>query len=181
VQLVEAWRLEAARVAVAGGDEQRDRLGLEAPRGEHERLGRRAVEPLGVVDAAQHRRLLARLGEQAEHAERHQEAVRHAVEAQAQRAPERRGLRRREPLDQVDARAQELVDTCERQLVLGLDADAAQDPHPVRAGGGVVEQGGLADTRVAADDEHRAALIACALKQRIETALLSVTPDEHSG
>ena len=69
--------------------------------------------------------------------------------------------------------------TGERQLVLGLDPDAAQDLHVGRALGGVAEQRRLADARLAAQHERRAALVACALQQRIEGAPLGLTPHEH--
>jgi hypothetical protein len=181
LELGEPGRVEPAHVAAARGHQQRDRLGLEAPRGEDERLGRRRVEPLGVVDAAQHRAALARLGEEAEQAGRDQEAVAHGVEAQPQRAAQGRRLGRGQALEEVQARAHELVHARERQLVLGLDADAAQQRHVRGAVGGVLEQRALADPGLAAQHERGAALAACALQQRIEGRLLRLAPDEHLG
>ena len=45
--------------------------------------------------------------------------------------------------------------------------------------GGVLEQRGLADPRLAAQHERDAALAACALQERIEGGPLGLTPDEH--
>ena len=53
-QLLELGRLEGAHVAVAGGEQDRDALGLEPARREHQRLGAARVEPVRVVDQAQH-------------------------------------------------------------------------------------------------------------------------------
>ena len=57
-------------------EHQRDRLGQEAPRDERQRLRRGPVEPLGVVDQADERLLLGHLGQQAEHRQTDEEAVR---------------------------------------------------------------------------------------------------------
>ena len=62
-------------VVVAGGDQQDDPLGLEPPGREGEGVGRRLVQPLGVVDQADQRPLLGHLGEQAQRAHTDQEAV----------------------------------------------------------------------------------------------------------
>ncbi len=179
LELGQPRRIEATRIAGARGHEQRDRLGLEAPRGEDERLGRRRVQPLGVVDAAQHRATVAGLGQQAQQAGGDEKAILDAVEAEAQRAAQSRGLGGGEAIDELQARAHELVHAGEGQLVLGLDADAAQHRHVARAVGGVLEQRGLADPRLAAQHERGTALAACALKERIEGGPLGLTPDEH--
>ena len=64
-------------------------------------------------------------------------------------------------------------------VVLGLDADAAQDPHVGRPVGRVAEQRRLADPGLAPQHERDAALVASALEQPIEGALLVLTPYEH--
>jgi hypothetical protein len=101
LELDESGCVELARVAGARGHQERDGLGLEAARGEHERFGRRRIEPLGVVHATQDRAALAGLGQQAEQARRDQEAVADGVEAQPQRAAQRGGLRIGQALDEV--------------------------------------------------------------------------------
>ena len=64
----------------------------------------------------------------------------------------------------------------EGELVLGLDPDAAQHPHPVRSFARPLEQRRLADPGLAAEHEDRAALASRALDQRIERALSSSRP-----
>jgi hypothetical protein len=102
---------QLARVAVAQtGDEQLgdarkllarlthreddgDRLRAQPPRHERERLRRRPVEPLRVVDDAEQRPFTRRLREQVEHGQPHEEAIRHVSGAEAERRAERTALR----------------------------------------------------------------------------------------
>ena len=79
LELRQAVWLEPSQLAFADGEQDRDRFCLEAARGKGERLGRRTVEPLGIVDAAQHRTLLARLCQQAQQPKRDEEAVLNSV------------------------------------------------------------------------------------------------------
>jgi len=62
-------------VPFAGGEQQTDALGQEAAGDERQHLGRGAVEPLDVVDHAQHRCLLRHLSEEAENGQPNEEAV----------------------------------------------------------------------------------------------------------
>ena len=86
-QLGQPRRLEMPRVALARADEHADRIGLQAAGDEDERVGRRPVEPVRVVDDAQQRLLVGRRGEQAQDGHRHQEAVLDAVGRQPEGAP----------------------------------------------------------------------------------------------
>ena len=94
-QLGQPVRVELPRVALARPDEHRDRIGLQAPGDEHERLGRRAVEPVRVVDDAQQRLRVGRRREQARDRHRDEEAVLHALGRQPEGAPQRGGSARR--------------------------------------------------------------------------------------
>jgi hypothetical protein len=180
-ELGDAGRREGPEVPLAHGHDHGDRLSLESARGEHERLGRGTIQPLRVVDAAEQRTLLAGLGEQAEQAERDEEAVLDALGGQAEGTLHRGRLRRGQAVDQIETRADELVHARERQLVLGLDADAAQHAHVGRLALGVLEQRGLADARLPAQDHDRTAFVARALKQRVQFALLSLSAHQHVG
>jgi hypothetical protein len=157
-QLGQAGGRELARVAVAGGEQQHHPLGLKTAGGEPQHLGRRAVQPLGLVDQAEHRPVLGRLGQQAEHGHRHEKpvpAVRGtglaapAGGGEAEGAGERGRLGLGEAPGQLQDRPQELVQGGERQLGLGLDAGGPEHGHPLGPPGGMLEQGGLADTALA--------------------------------
>ena len=73
------------------------RLGQQPARDERERQRRGPIEPLRVVDDAQQRTLLGHLGQQAEHGQADQEAIRARPGAQAEHGPQRVALRRRQP------------------------------------------------------------------------------------
>lgn len=61
------YRAELTRdVGVADPEQHGDRLAADASGGERERLRRRPVQPVRIVDHADHRRLLARVGEERE-------------------------------------------------------------------------------------------------------------------
>ena len=150
-------RVELARVVVARPDEHGDRVGLQPPRHEHERLGRRAVEPVGVVDDAQQRPLVGGGGEQAQHGDRDQEAVLDPLGRQPEGAAQRGGLHVGQLAGAVEHRPQQLVQAGEGQLGLGLDAGPREHAHPVGAGQRPLQQRGLADPGLAAQHQHTAA------------------------
>ena len=137
---------ERAAFAVAGGEHDRDPVGAEPPDGDQYRVGGGLVEPLRVVDDAQHRRVLGRFGEHRQGRERRQERFDRDVVGLAERGPQRAGLRCREPVEDAEHRTQEPVQRGERQRRLGLHALGAQHLHVVAGGRDeVLEQGGLPD------------------------------------
>ena len=69
-----------------GGDQQRDPVDPQAPRDERDRLGRRLVEQVRVVDDDQDRGLLRRRGEEVEHAGVDRVAIRPRAAARPGRA-----------------------------------------------------------------------------------------------
>ena len=155
-QLAQSGRLEAPQLAVARGEEQRDPLSLEAPRGEGERIGRRPVQPLGIVDQAHQRDVLGGLGEQGEDADADQEAVLDRDPRQPEGAGQCGGLRLGKVRQEVEDRPHELVQCSEGELGLGLDPHGAQYPHPGRMLEGVTEQRRLAEPGLAPDDQRAA-------------------------
>ena len=112
-------------------EQQQDRLGLQAPGDEGKHLCRRPIEPLGVVDQAQQRRLLGSLGHEAQRREADQEAIGLLARAQPERGLERVALRQRQPLEAVEQRAAQLMQAGERKLHLRLDAHRANDARTV--------------------------------------------------
>ena len=159
---------------LARREHERDAAGLQAPPGEDDRVGRRAIEPLGVVDDAEHAAVLRREAEQPVGRERDQEAILHAPGSQAERTRERVRVRLGQPVEQAEHRMQQRVQPGVRQLALGLDAGRAQ--HPALAGvrDRLLEQRGLADARLAAHDDR-----AAVRQQRPEPRTLDLSPEEH--
>ena len=179
-QLGQPVRLERARVALARSDQHGDRVGLQPPGDEHERLGRRAVEPVGVVDHAQQRLVVGHGREQAQHGDRDEEAVLDALGGQPEGAAQGRGLDVGELVGEVEDRPQQLVQAGERQLGLGLDAGAGEHAHPVRARQRALQQRGLADPRVAAQHEHAAARVPGRVEQAVDRRALALSAQEHA-
>ena len=78
---------------LAHGEHQPDRLRPQTARHERQRLRRRAVEPLRIVDDADQRPLLRRVGQQAQDRQADEEAIRGVALAQTERGAERLALR----------------------------------------------------------------------------------------
>ena len=123
---------ERAALAVAGGEHDRDPVRAQAPGGDQHRVGGGLVEPLRVVEDAQHGRVLGGLGQHRQGRERRQERLDRDVVRLAERGPQRSGLRRREPVEDAEDGTQQPVQRGERQRRLGLHALGAQHPHVAR-------------------------------------------------
>jgi hypothetical protein len=132
---------------------QHDRLGVQPPSDEQQRVRRRLVQPLRIGEQAQQGLLPGHMGEQAEHTQLGQEPVGWAGR-QPEGAAERAGLRPWQSVEPLQDRAQQLVLTSERQLHLGLDPGATQDPEPSRLLGRILQQGALPDSHRAANHQH---------------------------
>jgi hypothetical protein len=74
---------------------------------------------------------------------------------------------------------QQLLQACERKLVLGLDPGAAQDGHISGAALGIAEQGRLPDPGLTAEYQHGATSTPGRLQQLIDDALLGIAPQQH--
>ena len=138
---------------VADREHDRHRLGQHPSRDEAQDLGRGGIEPLGVIDDAQQRPLGGNLGQQAERGQGDQEAVGSGTGGQAQRDAQSGLLWLWKSIEPVEHRRAELVQRREGQLHLGLDAGDPRDTEARRLPGAMVQEGRLADARLAADDQ----------------------------
>ena len=164
---------------VTHGEDHGHRFRQKSSRDEPEDLRRRPIEPLCVVDQAYERLLLGHLGQQTEDCQPDQEAVRSGSTPQAERGAERIALRTRQTLEPIQKRRAELLQPGERELHLGLDARRSRDATLRRPLHQVVQQGGLADPRLAAHDQHLAPPRPHALQQPLDRLAL-VTPTAQS-
>ncbi len=173
-------RPDRDRPAAVGAEED-DPLGAEPAAGEQQRLERAVVEPLAVVDERQQRLLLGGRGEQAEHARHDRVAIAAGRLAERERPAQRGGLGRRDRVEPVEQRPEQLAQAREGDVGLGLHPARAQDRH---AGGDrlrarVLEQRGLADPGLA-DEEQRAAPAGAGVAQQpVDPGPLLVAADEH--
>jgi hypothetical protein len=179
-QLGQPGRVEMPRVTLARPDEHGDRIGLQAPGDEDERVGGGAVEPVRVVDHAEQWLRIGRRREQAEHGHRDDEAILDAVRGQAEGAAQGGSLDVGELVGEVEDGPQHLVQSGERQLGLGLDAGAREHAHPPGACHGALQQRGLADARLAAQDEDAAARAPGPVEQAVDRRALALSPQQHA-
>ena len=139
-------------------------------------MRRGSVQPFRVVDHAQDRAALRRIRQQAQHRKTNEEPVGHRACAQPERGLQGLTLRRGQPIDRVEQRCAELVQPGERQLHLRLDAAGPQDGHVRSRAERVVEQRGLADPRLTAQDEYAATAGAAGFEQLVESFALGLPP-----
>ena len=165
----------------AVGAEQDDPLGAEPAAGEQQRLERAVVEPLAVVDERQQRLLLGGRGEQAQHARHDGVAIAARRLAERERPAQRGGLGRRDRVEPVEQRPEQLAQARERDVRLGLHPARAQDRHAgaLRPGARVLEQRGLADPGLADEQQRAAPAGAGVAQQPVDPGPLLVAADEH--
>ena len=166
----------AARLAHR--EDQPDRLRAQPARHERERLRRRRVEPLRVVDDAHQRSLLGRVGQQAQDRQPDQEAIRSVARAQAERRAERILLRTGKALEAIHERRTQLLQHREGELHLRLHARRPDDLAPRRALHQMVQQRALADAGLTAQHQRPARARAHARHELIQRRALGVPAEQ---
>jgi hypothetical protein len=174
-------RVDLERTAgLAYAEQHRDALVRNPPGGERQGPRRRPVQPLRVVDDAQHRRVLRGVGQQRQGGQTDQEGVRRRSnllpEAHLQRLPLRAG----QAVEPVEQRCTQLVHPREGQLHLELGAGGAQQPHIAGARHGIVDQCGLADAGLAAHHDRTATPGSRGIQQLGQCAALSRASEQHA-
>ena len=155
-----------------------DPLGCEPASREPEDLCGRAIEPLGVIDQAEEAVLLRRLGEESENRESDEERVRCRPDTKSEGDLERLALRLGQTLAKRQDRRTELLDGGERELHLAVDAGSPDDPERPGPRHRVVEERGLADSRVAMDDERPAIPVTSGLHRSVDSRSLALPPQQ---
>jgi hypothetical protein len=107
---------ERRGVAVTGGGQQDDRVGLDAASNEREHVCGRRVEPVSVIDHQQHRGIAGDVGDQVERRHRDPVVLRRNLAGQSERGVERIPLDRRQLDCTLAYRAEQLVQPGERQM-----------------------------------------------------------------
>jgi hypothetical protein len=173
--------LEALVGVIPGREQQGDPFTLEPARHEDERCGRGRVQPVRVVDETAHGSSGGLLGEQAQRCDGCEEAVLVAAGLQSEGRPQRARLRRGQPFQVVEQRAQQLVQPRERHFALGLHALGMEEPHVRATGHDVLEQRGLPDAgRTAQHQRGCGALGPRRGQHRVDDPAFRVAPAEHS-
>jgi hypothetical protein len=164
---------------LAHDEDERDRLGPEAPGHEAEHLCRRPIEPVGIVDQTEQRQVGGGLGQQAERRHADQEPVGWGAVAQAERGPQRVTLRGRQALEVIEQRDAQLLEACERQLHLRLDPGRADDVEALGAAHHVLQQRGLSRACHAAQQQDPALLGPCIREEAVKRGALLDSSKQH--
>jgi hypothetical protein len=178
-ELVDAGRLEHARIPVTSGKEHRQWIGFEPARDEDECIRGRRVEPMRIVDDAEQWLLLAGRGQKAERAGADEET---AIQrwSEPERAAQRCRLSLRDLVDEVDDRAEELVKTGERQLGLGLHSLRMEHAHVACPFLRITQERALADARFTAHHERATGAGRRLSEQHIDALTLRCPADQHA-
>ena len=166
---------------LADREDHGDRLGLQTARDERQRLRRRTVEPLRVVDDAQQRPVPRRLGAQAEHCEADEESIGWVAGAEAEGGAQRFALGAGQRIKVVQQRRAELLQPGVGELHLGLGARRSDDVAPGCLVHQILQQRGLADPGFPAQHEHRAPARTQVSQQPIERLALSTPPEQWAA
>jgi hypothetical protein len=129
-----------------------DPLCHQSTRHEGNRLRRRAIEPLRVVDEADQRPLLGTVGHQVQHREPDHEAIRRVPADEAERSAECDALRIGQAVEPIQEGTADLVQSGVGELHLGLSPGRAPDAAAGSLRFDVIEQCCLADPGLASHD-----------------------------
>ena len=133
-----------------------DAIGEDAARDECDRLRRDAVQPMGVVDDTYERPVVRSPRKEVEDRQTDEESVRGVPGNQPERRSQSGALWLWKPLEIVEERHAQLVETAVRNLHLRLDSRDTGHPAAGRVLHHVLEQRRLADPSLAAQDEGAA-------------------------
>ena len=162
-------------------DDHGDGVGQEAAHHEAEDVRRLVVEPLCIVDHAQQGPALRRLRQQGEDGEAHQERVGRRAAELSERDLQCSPLWIGQPIGRRKQGEEQLVHAGEGQRPLRLDGHHADDLHVGCGVDDLLEEGGLAGTRVAPDDQRAADPGPHAVQQLVERLLLCAVTDQSHG
>ncbi len=178
-QLGQTGSVEHRVLPVAHGEQHGDPVRQQPTERKEERIGRRTVEPLRIVDHYEARALFGIRREQAERRSADDEPIAWHRRPEGKRPAQRRGLQRRYLLEARQCGSDELEQPGEGDLGLELDATRGEDGHacPLRR---VLQQRGLADARLASNEQHRARPPACLRQQGRNACALGLPPDQHT-
>ena len=155
-----------------------DPIGQQPAGHEAEDVGGLVVQPLRVVDHAQHRPSPGRLREQREHGQTDQERVGRRAAHQSEGHAECPLLRLGQPIHGGQQGYEQLVDSGETQGPLRLDGHHPDDLQVRGALYGVVEQRRLPDSGLTPEDQRAAHTRTHAVEHCLKRQLLRVAVDE---
>ena len=160
-------------------EQQRHGVRFETPRGEEQRLRRRHVEPVGVIDDDEERRALCRDREQAQRRCRDRETIARSSRSERERPPKAVRLRLGDRVKQAEERPADLHQRRERKLSLRLHTSGRNDRHSAGLLGRVLEEGALPYPGLTLEYQGGAATASRARDSLFDPCALDGTPDKH--
>jgi hypothetical protein len=167
------WRLGSR------DQKDRDRVGVDSPRAEHERLDRGGVNPVSIVDADQERLPFGCRREQTQRRPINSQAVQRAGGTEAKRTRECRRLPFREFLEMVEQPPRQVCQDREAELRLGLHSTHREASEAVGALADIIDERALAYPRPAGDDQRTATAVPGRRDPCRQTGLLRRSPRQH--
>ena len=138
------------------GEQHAHPVGVQAAGDESEHLHRRLIQPLCVIDHAQHGLSGRRVGQQRQRRQSDQEPVRRRPGYQPERRAQRLPLRPGQPVQPAQERHQQLVQPGEPHPHLRLDPGHPGQLHVMCLPGRPLEQHRFADARIPPQHQHPA-------------------------
>ena len=166
------------RAGFPDGKDDDDALGSKPACNEPEHLCGCLVEPLRVVEEAYQGLRLCDIGEQAQHRQPHEEPIRGVACSQAERGAQCVALWVRQAVEPIDERHAELMKSGKGQLHLGLHARRAHHAAPRGVRGEILQEGGLADARIAPEHEGAARSGSCIRDQPVKRLAFGTPPPQ---
>src|SRR5579862_3146664 len=163
---------------LARSEDHRDLLGQEAVGDERKHARGRTIEPLRVVDDTEERLLAGRFRQEAEDGEADEKEIRMTSRAQPERDLHGITLGIRQSLDEVEARRAQLLQRSERKLDLPFHPSCAGDTETCSRLERRIEQGRLADARLAVHHQYAAVAVARRFQDPVEHRTLAPTPEQ---
>ena len=166
LHLAEPLRFEVLPGSLPGGEHHRDPVRAQTACAEEEGTRGGGVQPMGVVDHAEHEVLLGRGRQQRQGRHAHQEGLHRRPVVLSQRHSQGPGLRGGQLCPQPGQWQQQTMERRESQGRLDLESLRAQHRRVRGLDGELVEQGRLPHTRLAAHDQAAGGSLSGLLDQR---------------
>lgn len=172
---------QPAQTTTGSGEHEAEGLRTDAVRHKCQRLSRTRIEPLGIVDHTDQRLAGCRLGQQAQYGQAQLEAVGRRSRPQPECRSQGVVLRSGQVLQCGQERRTDLVQHSEGQLRLRLHTGGPHHAEADRGRSHVVEQRGLADTRLAENHKSATSTGLDGILPAVEQRTFSTPTQENRG
>jgi hypothetical protein len=181
---VKVWQSGERVAELSCREHDRDPLCQQAAGNEREHPLGLAIEPLRVIDRTEQRPLLGRLRQQPKHRQPDQERVRGRVggtPSQSEGDGTGLALGLRKAFHEVEHRRAQLLKRRVWELHFRIDPCGLERPEVSRVLELVLDDGALADARLAVDDQDPATAAACGVKQPVDRFELPFPAEEPAA